>query len=251
MTGPTRTRLTVTTVNAPQAVKGTKARLLSWPARGRELARLLAFHGVTLAALQEAGPRWRRALRAAPHLALRLAPANTARGAWRVGNGTVHDPRILRVLHRRVLRVRRPGHRTPLRVPVTLYRVRITGERVVFVAGHADRKRPTPAANLAALEQIAALGPRLRAQGLPVVVGLDTNNAPAARRIFGQHGWTHLAGRGIDQIYGLGVTGTNARTLGGFTGRVTDHPDPPAVDISIDLINDTARRLAPINQEQP
>ncbi|WP_232676657.1 hypothetical protein [Nocardioides sp. R-C-SC26] len=237
----------MSTLNTPQSVHGTKVGLLGWPARGRELYRLLALYGVALMAVQETGPRylraWRRLGRGA-HLALSLAPANTVRGSWRVGNGVISDRRVVRRRHRRVLRVARPGVRGRLRVPVDLMEILTTRERIVFIAGHADRKRPDPAANLVALEAIAAAGARVHAQQrLPVVAALDTNNAPDANRTFTRHGWVLLAAHGIDRIYGIGVTATNARVLTGFSGTVTDHPDPPAVDVIPDVVNLTARHL--------
>jgi hypothetical protein len=67
---------TATTINTPQSEKGTKANLLRWPWRGRRLRKLLISHRVTLAALQEAGPRTATAFVNAAHWILWLSKPN-------------------------------------------------------------------------------------------------------------------------------------------------------------------------------
>lgn len=225
----------ITTVNAPQAIRGGKSGLLRWPARGRRLKKLLKAHRIVLAGLQEAGPKTLTGFKNALAWAVRLATPNEKQGRWEVGNGIVTWLTRMDRLHRRTFRIRRINFRTPrwLNIPVQLSADADTDDRIIFIAGHADRKRPDPAANLYVLEQLAQLGQWLHeTTGCAVVVVLDANNDATADRIFAKYGGVHLAGGHIDKIYGWGVKGANARTLDGFRGQVTDHADPPAVDVA-------------------
>ena len=232
---PDRPWWTVTTINAPQAIRGTKRRLLRWPARGRRLRQLLRDHRVTLAGLQEAGPKTLTGFKNAARWAVRLATPNEKRGRWEVGNGIVTWLAVMRRLHRRTFRIRRINFRTPrwLFIPVQLCADTVTGDRLIFISGHADRKKTAPAANKYVLTQIAKLGKWLHhATGCPVSVVIDGNNHKGADDIFHAQGASHLAGDHIDKVYGWGLEGRNARTLTGFTRVVTDHGNPPAVDVS-------------------
>jgi hypothetical protein len=248
---PDLPRWTVTTVSAPQSVHGTKRRLLKWPARGRKLRELFRRHRVHLAGLQEAGPRTATGFKTVADFVLRLATPNEKRGAWQVGNGIAMSLVVLRRLHRRTFRIRRlnfPGRR--LYIPIQLCADTATGDRVIFIAGHADRKKTAPAANQYVLTQLAHLGRWLHARTYcPVIVVLDSNNDAGADRIFRAQHATHLAGDHIDKVYGWGVQGYNARTLDGFAGVVTDHDNPPAVDVSPVVRNFTIRKIPSIPKE--
>lgn len=228
---------TVMPLNSPQAIRGPKAKLLPFPARGRRLKELLRRYRVAWAGLQEVGPRYSAAFRAGKRFSLYLADPNNKIGSFEVGNGCVEDREQLKRLHRRTARIRRRDGsrrwvRGTLNLPVMLYKDTSTGDRVIFIAGHADRKRPDPAANLSVLRQVAELAAALHhATGVAVVVGMDTNNE-AAREIFRAAGLVQLASSGIDKVFGIGCTGHNERILRGFDGEVTDHDDPPAVDVS-------------------
>jgi hypothetical protein len=219
-------------LNAPQAVRGGKRHLLKWPRRGRRMRQLLRAHRIDLVGLQEVGLRTAEAFSGAGRWALHLATPNNKRGRWQVGNGILAWDLVVERLHRRTYRIRR-GRLGWLNIPVHLYRDRITGDRVIFIAGHADRKRPDPTANRIVLERLAALGEWLhRVTGCAVVVVLDANNDGPADAIFDKAGAEHLAGEHIDKMYGWGVVWRNRRTLSGFHGDVTDHADPPAVDVA-------------------
>jgi len=223
-----------TSLNAPQATRGTKTRLLPWPRRGVRILQLLATYGIVLCGFQEVGLRTAAAFANARAWLFLLATPNTRKGrSWQVGNGITAALRALQRLHKRETRIGRPGKRGALHIPIHLYRDRDTSDRIIFLAGHADRKRPNPTANRVVLTKLARLGRWLhQATGCPVQVVLDGNNDAGADAIFAAAGGTHLFGDHIDKGYGWGLTATNQRTLPRFKGVVTDHANPPAADVS-------------------
>lgn len=243
---------TIIAANLPQAVRGTKRRLLRWPARGRRIRQLLSRSKVTLGGLQEVGPKTARAF-GLGRFALFLADPNVKRGAWEVMNGALADRGRMERLHRRQLRIiRKPARgRAPiLSIPFVLHRDRATGDRVILMAGHADRKKPDPRWNIGVLTAIARAGADLHhATACPIVCAIDTNRADPA--IFEHFGWVELAGfGGIDKVFGIGLRGRNPRTLPGFHGEVTDHHNPPAVDVTPVVRNFTLRRLPRLSSKR-
>jgi hypothetical protein len=238
------------TLNGPQATRGTKRRLLRWPARGREMSRLLKAHGIYLCGLQEVGLRTSASLSGAKRWLLTLARPNEKDGpGWQVGNGILAWTVVLERLHKRTYWLW--NGRRWLFIPVHLYADRRTGDRTIFIAGHADRKKPDPAPNRKVLRKMAKLGNRLhRLTGCPVEVVLDANNDKAADDIFDAFGGTHLAGGHIDKVYGWGVEGSNRRTLTGFAGIVTDHANPPAVDVTPVTRNFELNRIPRLTKEK-
>lgn len=218
-------------INAPQAVRGAKADLLPWPRRGWRLTWLLRHHGVTVAAAQEVGLRTQESVaRKARGFLFWLGRRNTP-SSWYVANGVLTDGRRMRRLHRRQLRISLPKGAVR-NVPVQLLADRVTAWRLLFLASHADRKRPDPSNNLAVLDATFEAASRWHAlTGLPVGVALDSNNAPAAQRLAEKHGLELLGGEGIDLVFGIGLDVVGERRLTGFHGKVTDHHDPVAVDV--------------------
>lgn len=218
-------------VNAPQAVRGKKAGLLSWPRRGWRLAGLLRRHRVTVAACQEVGLRTQEALRRRAHGFLFWLGRKDEPAPWYVAKGILADGRRMRRLHRRQLRIALPRGAKRF-VPAQLLADRVTQWRLLVLAGHADRKRPDPTNNIAVLDAtFEAAAKWHRVMGVPVAVVLDTNNAPAAKRLAEKHGLELLGGEGIDLTFGIGLDVVGSERLTGFRGVVTDHPDPVAVDV--------------------
>ena len=218
-------------INAPQAVRGGKAGLLPWPRRGWRLAWLLRHHNVTVAAAQEVGLRTQEALARKAHGFLFWLGRRNAPSPWYVANGVLTDGRRMRRLHRRQLRISLPKGAKRF-IPVQLLADLATNWRLLFIASHADRKRPDPTNNLAVLDAtFDAAAKWHRLMGVPVAVALDSNNAPAAQRLAEKHGLELLGGEGIDLVFGIGLEVVRQVPLDGFHGKVTDHHDPVAVDV--------------------
>lgn len=234
--------------NLPQAERGSKSGLLKWPRRGQAIAALLRRHQVDVMGAQEVGPRTLRALRAVRGLGLLLARANTVRGRFRVMNGHFVNLATFEVLHRRLIVAwNRYG---PRFIPVLLLADTHTGDRVISIAGHADRKRPHAEPGKRVLRVMAREGARLhRRTGVPVVVTMDSNNAPAALEIFADRDYVVLARNGIDLIFGLGVERVGKPLiLNGFRGTVTDHANPPAADVRPTTRNTRLDRLPKLSR---
>lgn len=240
----------VSTLNGPQATRGTKRNLLPWPNRGRQMRRLLKAHGIYLCGLQEVGLRTAASLHGGKRWLLTLARPNEKRaGDWQVGNGIIAWAEVMELLHKRTYWLW--NGRRWLFIPVHLYADRRTGDRLIFIAGHADRKKPDPRHNLTVLRKMARLGSDLHHETrCPVVPVLDANNDKIADDIFDAFGASHLAGGHIDKVYGWGVTGSNRRILDGFHGEVTDHDDPPAVDVTPVVRNFELTKIPPLTKEK-
>lgn len=229
-------------LNSPQAERGGKSNLARWPQRGKILKALALRDGVTFFGMQEVGPRHVQAFATGVLKFIRARP-NQIIGHFQVGNGGLLNTLVLELLHRRLLVAwNRVGFRF---IPVLLCADRGSDDRIILIPGHADKKRPRPEPGERVLRAIAREGARLyRLTGVPVVALLDSNNSPAADRIFSEYGWTRILGAGdIDKGYGLGVEARNERTLDGYHGTVTDHPNPKVVDVSPTTRNFTLTRL--------
>jgi len=230
-------------LNSPQAVKGTKRRLARWPKRGWILKALTEKYGVTFFGMQEVGLRHVAAFARSGALRFIRARPNVVKGRYEVGNGGVLDTRVLELLHRRLLVAwNRFGFRF---IPVLLCADRKTGDRVILIAGHADRKKPNPEPGERVLRAIAREGARLhRLTGVAIAALVDTNNSPAADRIFAEYGWDRFIGKNdIDKGYSLGLDASNERELDGFHGVVTDHPNPRVADVTPTTRNFTLDKL--------
>lgn len=232
------------TLNLPSQVRGHKAHLYPHPKRTNEAIRLWNRLGVQVVALQELATMSRATIRARRRWQL-VTTTNDIFPFRRIGNGVAWRKDEWRLLERETIHVVTPTHpKRGVRFPVvTLQNFDEPTVRLVVIAVHVPtavamgealgRHRDSPevvAARTKINGQVLNTAETYVAHGIPVLIAGDFNDGHA-RRLYAS--WTVGAQHQVDHIFGKGVRFGPSEDVA--TGRISDHPAMPVVDVQLSI----------------